>query len=68
MIKYGTLHLLFKDDTRKVIEGVSRLTNLSTKSSEPLLYYETVNNTWGHGNLIKVNELLCWELNFKTEG
>ena len=62
---FPNLKLLYKNNKRETIYSITRLTNLSTKVK--MIYYETVNHSYGSGVCIDVNDLLCWELNFKGE-
>lgn len=43
---FANLHILYKNGTRETIKCVSRASNLSYKMSEPVLYYETINDSW----------------------
>lgn len=64
-MKFANLHILYKNGKREVINCVSRATNLSYKMTKPVLYYETINDSWGKGKTLELEDVACWELNFK---
>lgn len=63
---FANLHILYKDGTRQTINCVSRASNLSYKTGNTVLYYETVNHSHGKGVVLDLENVCCWELNFKS--
>lgn len=62
---FGYLHVLYKNGNRDLYYSVTRLTNLSYKMEKPCIYFETVNDSWGKGSIIYLEDISCYELNFK---
>ena len=62
---FANLHILYKDGSRETIKCVSRASNLSYKMNKPVLYYETIKDSWGKGKTLELENVACWELNFK---
>lgn len=55
------LSILYHDGTEEDLT-VKRVSNISSKTSTPLLYFEKMGDMEGKGTTLRMEKISCWEV------